>query len=207
MLCISSFTCIALNISLLVPFKVFWYLNVAFIFTTIPFCIYYQRHFKENQCNHCTTNLVEREGTACRPRSLCNVQKTLLHTVELNKIHEIIQFSNKLCTNRPRCMEMNYNVRSKIITWFKTKINTLIFGTTSFVFQLSLKYRFITRIYHARTTTTPHFIYGCWIHKCYASVACFAWRSVTPNICDAIHHDISAEHYTDLLDASYLSDF
>ena len=31
---------------------------------------------------HCTTNLVEQEGTTCRPRSLCDVQKTLLHTVE-----------------------------------------------------------------------------------------------------------------------------
>ena len=65
----------------------------------------------------------------------------------------------------------------------------LIIGTISFVFQLSLKYRFITRIYHAKTTMTPFYS---------VLVACFAWRSVTPNICDAIHHDISAEHYTDL---------
>ena len=56
-------------------FKVFLYLNVAFIFTTIPFCIYYQRHFKED---HCTTNLVEQEGTACRPRNLCDVQKNIV---------------------------------------------------------------------------------------------------------------------------------
>ena len=57
-------------------------------------------------------------------------------------------------------MEMNDNMRSQIITWlsvaepayrFKTKRNTLIVGTTSFVFQLSLKYRFITGISHAKT--------------------------------------------------------
>ena len=66
-------------------------------------------------------------------------------------------------------MEMSDNMRSRIITWlaiaerayrFKIKINTLIIGTTSFVFQLSLKYRFITRIYHAKTTMTLHFIHG-----------------------------------------------
>ena len=28
-------------------FKVFWFLNLVFIFTTIPFYIYYQRHFSK----------------------------------------------------------------------------------------------------------------------------------------------------------------
>ena len=81
-------------------FKVFFYLNVAFIFTTIPFYIYYQQHFKEDQCSHCTTNNVELEGTAVlhvdrtvyamfRKHCWMLVQKTLLN-VDLNKIHETV---------------------------------------------------------------------------------------------------------------------